>query len=1022
MQSFSLLATVTMICKPFLVSLGMLTGLSCLAGSVSLPAYAEGSADLTNSGGNRPYLEYRNDLNGGILRRTVMKVYANEGETINLGSSAVGVNNGIINYRDPNNVAGSCGANGLIANRTEEVGGPGVGFTPCTVTVGAGQTGIWEIDFVSPNQGSGGNPPATLANANWTQANTGMVSAWDITVRSAGGVAIPGRAYANYYAFNMGANGISLSSLFTVLTKEGYQYSIDINGLDPFGFIFFANRNGFFENSSGDSIFRSLQFVGSNPGQLPAGYSFQNPNDPDIGIYVTHKTFINTPDSSMPTSANSPTGSTWLLNSPIAPPVPSNFAFTGIEGTGGQAGTTPLGGTFSFNSSSQNAFSITIDLNSDGIYGNGNDRTFIGRSVVGANSIFWDGLDGNGASVPASSIPYNVQINQYAGEAHFPMIDAEANPNGIVLQRLNQPPGPTSPSEDPHNIYYDDRNTGTDFTLCANGETGPDCYGIGPSPREALTGVNSSAGAHEFISHNSNASNGFGNRRGIDTWVYYPSIDVPLAGGIVIKEADLIVEKNVDLTTADPGDPLEYTVTVTNDGPSDEAGIGFEDEVPAAVTGVTWTCAITSGIGSCGEASGSGNSIATTLDLDNQAVATYTINGTLSGSASGTITNEAEAIRNNDITDPDETNNKDTAQTVITAVPPPVGAFCYLVANSNNTLVQVDVNTGAESTVATGFVNGTIRAIAYRPSDNNLFIARGTRLGVFNTFTNSFSFIGSNFGTVGSNSPASVDGLAFHPFTGELFGVVRDSGEDLLIKIDPTTGSRITDAFGPGVTHLTIQTNASTGSNNVGDITFDPITGELYGTANLGGSNSDQLFSIDITDGSITTVGNLNVNRVEGLAAFNDGSFYASTGNASQPAADRNQFYGVDKGSGNANLIGSTLMAGTAYESVACATEPENAIIGTVFLDADVSATLNAGDSGTPNAEVRLYRDINGNGQVDVNDILLASQLSVATGAGTGTFGFSFPANGSFVLDVDSTTLPPANNVFTTDNLEAANF
>ena len=140
----------------------LLAGLSCLATSISLPAHAEGSADLISSGGDRPFLEFKeSQTNGGILRRTIMKVYVNEGETIDLGSSAVGLGDstavangeaGVINYRDPNNVDGTCGADGLIANRAQEVAGPRApgGFTPCIVTVGPGQTGIWEIDFVSP--------------------------------------------------------------------------------------------------------------------------------------------------------------------------------------------------------------------------------------------------------------------------------------------------------------------------------------------------------------------------------------------------------------------------------------------------------------------------------------------------------------------------------------------------------------------------------------------------------------------------------------------------------------------------------------------------------------------------------------------------------------------------------------------------------------------------------------------------------------------------------------------------------
>ena len=1005
-------------------ALSALVVMSCVAGLNAPGALAEGSNDLVNSGGDRPYLEFRTATNGDIPRKTVIKVYVNEGETIDLGSSAVGIGNGKINYRAPDGATGTCGTTGLIANRAEEAAGPGDGsggtFIPCQVTVGSGQNGIWEIDFVSPDQGSRNNPRAQGGQLAWTQAGgVGWVAAWDVTVRNSSGAPILGRTYANYYALNVGANDRSLSSKFYILTKEGYQYSIDLNGTDPFGFIFFANRNGFFENSSGDSIFRSLQFVGENPGQLPPGYGFQNPNNPDVSIYVTHKTFINPPDASMPSSANAPNGSTWLYSLPVPPPIPSNFQFTGIEGTPGQAGTTPLGGTLSFDSVSQNAYSITIDLNENGAYGDGNDRTFVGRSVVGANSVFWDGLDGDGNPVAASTIPYNVKINQYAGEAHFPMIDVEQSPNGIVLQRLNNPPGSTSPSDNPSNVYYDDRNSGnsgSDFSLCAFGEPGTDCFGIPPSPREALNGVDSSpGGARGFRSHSGDLRNGFGNRRGIDTWVYYPSRDVNLVGGIVIKEADLIVDKTVDLANANPGDTLTYSVTVTNDGPSDEPGITFQDTVPAFLSNVSWSCAVTSGTGSCGATSGTGNDINTTLDLNNQAVATYTITADISNSASGSITNEATAIRNNDITDPDLSNNTDDAVTVINNVPPPIGAFCYLVANSNNTLVQVDVNTGAEAVVASGITGGAIRAIAYQNNTNTLYVANNTQLGAYNTLTDTYSTIGP-FGSV-NGSAASVDGLALHPFTRELYGSVRDGGQDLLIKIDPATGARIANAFGPGIDFLTIQT---AGSNNIGDLAFDPTTGDLYGTANRGGSDSDLLVRIDLTDGSTNTVGNLGVNRVEGLSAFNDGSFYGSTGNLSEPTGDRNRFYRIDPATGVATFIGSTLSAGEAYESVACATEDENRITGTVFLDPDTDGALNlgAGDSGTPNAAVRLYRDLNGNGQVDSSDVLLASQSSSAAG----TFDFVFAANGAFALNVDSATLPPENNVFTTDNLEVANF
>ncbi len=1012
--------------KQTLKQLSLLAGTGCLLGLSALPAYSEGSQDLVDVNGYRPFLEYRNIFNGDVRRRTTIKVYARAGETIDLGSSAVGIGSGVIEYHAPNNTSGDCAATGLIANRNEEIAGPGDGtgntFIPCTIAVTAATEGIWEIDFVSPSPGASGNPTPTPSTSAWTQTNSGYVFAWDATVRSSTGTAIEGRVYANYYAFNMGGNGgaIQLSSEFNVLTKEGYQYRIDLNSIDPFGFIFFANRNGFFDTTSGDSIFRSLQLTGANPGELPPGYDLHNPNEQDIGIYITHKTFINSPDPTMPSTANIRGRTTWLYQEPEPPPTPTEFGFTGIEGTFGQAGTAPLGGTLSFNSTSQNAFSITIDLSEDNIYGNLNDRTFVGRSVVGPNSIFWDGLDGNGDKVEPSTIPYTVQINQYAGEAHFPIIDAEQNNSGIIIERLNQPAG--SAADPPFTIYYDDRNTGGDFSLCAAGETtsnagvaNPICYGGPPAARQALAGVDSTGGGHEFTSN-------FGDRRGIDTWVYYPSTDVQLSGGIVIREADLIVDKSVDLSTANPEDDLTYTVTVTNDGPSDEAGITFIDNVPAALTGVEWSCAITSGIGTCNDVSGSGNNINTTLDLENQAVATYTIEGTLSEFASGTITNEAEARRNLDITDPDLTSNVDDAVTVINNAPPLIDTFCYLVPNNSNRLIKVDLNTGGEdNTFGALGPSGAIRAIAYRDRDSLLFVANNTVLGTYNTDTDIYTAIGS-FGSVGPATPISVDGLAFHPFTGELFGTTRNNGSDLLIKINPNTGSFIPGAFG-GADYLTISVGGST--TNIGDITFDPDTGVLYGIANAGGTNFDRLITIDTTAGSATAVGsNLGVNRMEGLSAFNNGNFYGTTGNNSDPSSVSNQFYSINKSTGAASLI-SALSEEAGYESIACATEPENRIVGTVFLDPDTDGILDtgAGDSGTANVAVRLYRDSNGNGMVDGADILLTTQnTSAATAPDTGTFDFLFPASGSFVLDVDPATLPPENSVFTTDNLEVANF
>ncbi len=114
-------------------------------------------------------------------------------------------------------------------------------------------------------------------------------------------------------------------------------------------------------------------------------------------------------------------------------------------------------------------------------------------------------------------------------------------------------------------------------------------------------------------------------------------------------------------TTASAGDTVRYTVIASNTGPNNvtATGVGIQDTVPAAITGVAWTCA-GSGGATCGAASGSGNNINTTANLPRYGYVTYTITGTVSAPAPSLLSNTASLVIPGSITDYNSNNDSVT--------------------------------------------------------------------------------------------------------------------------------------------------------------------------------------------------------------------------------------------------------------------------------------------------------------------------------------------------------------------------
>lgn len=264
---------------------------------------------------------------------------------------------------------------------------------------------------------------------------------------------------------------------------------------------------------------------------------------------------------------------------------------------------------------------------------------------------------------------------------------------------------------------------------------------------------------------------------------------------------------------------------------------------------------------------------------------------------------------------------------------------CYGVADNGgpfgneDTLVTVDRVTGVTTLI--GYTGTTaVEAIAFAPGGGNLYAADNGQLGILSLGTGAFTALPSPFGA-GSNGSETinfndVDGLSYDATTGILYGTHRVDGvaSDVLIQIDRTTGAHVPDAFGPGIDYVTIEGPGLLG--DIDDIAVDPLTGVMYATSNLDGDGG-VLVTLNKETGGATLVGELGVDDIEGLAYFNDGVLYGSTGKDGSDATTRNRLYRIDETTAAATYV-ATFDDFQDYEALDCLTGPTSITLAGVSV------------------------------------------------------------------------------------------
>jgi len=651
--------------------------------------FAEGSKELNANHGGRAYLVSGTATTESVNFPTngTMKVYAKVGEVINVGSSTQGFGAGTIILRSPNGLTLTSGTSttvGRINTRAQEIAGPlpnAGGYTPYQHPVIAGEEGVWEVDFIPENGGqtSSENPQAIASDADWTQRNGQFIVAFDISVRNVANTAfLTGRVYTNIFSGILGAFDTGFNGVFQVLTNDGYLYRFDNNGQAGNGFSFFANNKGF-RKGDGTASYLSVNTLN--------GVNIQDPRSADTPTDITHKLFFNTPASDLPATAPTPTGTTWLLTTLVDPKITADLSFKGTEGTPGKAGTTPLGGTFSFGASKNGTYTISIDVNNNGVFTDPIDKQLTGNILAGTNTVVWDGTNGLNNKVPPGN--YNTTLNAilFGGEVHFPFFDVERNVNGILLTRLNGV-GAADPT-----VYWDDS---------------PITYSAPSTPPNPIktpsTGISSQINGHKWGSPGASPSD-FGDTKGLDTWSFITNTQNASSVSLQVQEADLEVSDiNVNGVGGCVGQNITYTFTVKNNGPSDVTGSKFNFTFPTNLTNVTVVGAAITGASASSNESTTTTAYAATLNLANGAIRTYTVTGKVAPApGGGSVAVTASILRTVDMTDPDATNPDGAAPTDAQAEcdSAPSGTGCNNIKTSTLNFLALP-NAGADQSIYQG--------------------------------------------------------------------------------------------------------------------------------------------------------------------------------------------------------------------------------------------------------------------------------------------------------------------------------
>lgn len=324
-------------------------------------------------------------------------------------------------------------ATGVIGTYAQMVAGPAAivgasGYDALSYTFPGTETAAVDLAIEILDDG-------TVAGGLTASTNRDYYNLWDFSVYD-GLTEKKGRLHAKYWSFNATSATNRLSSTFALFTAvpnqagtNFYVKSINLSGMQPFGFFFTSNESGTFTDATGNATTDYKKRRKSR--NFYAGVF-------DDG-YPQYDNFVNDPDPEFwPTAA--------IVNPVIVPVSKCNIS-------------RPNGGAMdiSFTVTAPGVAIMLLDLNNVDGYQPLTKDVLIEAEItsLGTTVIQWDGLDGLGVNVP-SGTAFKTIFRYGSFPVHYPIYDAENNSDGFAIFDYRPAPPAT-----PAIAFWDDSSVVT---------------------------------------------------------------------------------------------------------------------------------------------------------------------------------------------------------------------------------------------------------------------------------------------------------------------------------------------------------------------------------------------------------------------------------------------------------------------------------------------------------------------------------------------------------------------------------